>query len=648
MESHNLIITFYILDFSPSVQYDHVVIYENESCKLPYAIKASQLKIFYYSSNSFSTQIKFKFINIETKKESTEYQIEAFINHDNSIHIFLNSSYEYNIELYTQISPKEAFSHFLDCFPIQIEINKNKYQINVQFIDIFRNKGVTNLINFPLHFSFANPPVKYMLDKKDLGSFNYFKICLYMLYTNSTLNQNQRHYYITCHASHQVNTTQYEILKSLPDKKRDYINFMNSIVESIRQKIELYQGKDSPQIKLQLLNDIKEIYLSFTSHKELFCLAIIPIDKIPQLDYDYTTLFHSIYFCTLVLKKIIMEFTELNNSKNIYMDVLFVDRLYSYFIECYQIYQNKCKYLMSHRDNLNHTLKNFSMSYEVFEDQIDIHTISKIQEPIEVNLSELNENNFYAKGFNLFKDMVNNLKEDSFLIEPLIQLNSRISKDINLLNIKKENVFEISILDYRTIKSEIQDFIPNYVYRFSSHQRTRAFFNVPACSVAINEKYLFQEHYFEINEIFNGTNEKETYSIPIFTELVHELLGHRKIKANDIFANTPIKYVFNGEIKSASDAGRIIEGYISNDPNNIAFLKTPSDIIDFSQFRKSNLFNLIDLFTDNSNKALCEKISMLRGDNSKSLNKKDYTDKDIHYCIRTTIFNKGAIKIACS
>ena len=647
MESHNMIITFYILDFSPSVQYDHVVLYENESYQLPYAIKASPLKVFHYSQKSFSTQIHFKFINIVTKKESPIYKIQAFINHDNSIHIFLNRNYQFNIELYTQISPKDAFPHFLQCFPIQIKINNYKYNINIEFIDIFRKKGVTNLINCPLNFSFVNLPVKYLLDIKDIGSFNCFKICLYMLYNNQTLNQNQRHYYITCHTPNPVNVNKYDILKNLPKNKEEYINFMNSIMESIKQKIELFQGK--PQVKLQLLNDIKEIYLSYASHKELFYLGIIPIDRIPQLDYDYSTLFHSIYFCSLVLKKIVMEFTELNNAKNIYMDVLFIDRLYSYLLVCYQIYQNKCKYLLSHRDNLKQTLKNFSMSYEVFEDQIDIHTLSKIQEPIEVNLSTLNQKNFYTKGFNLFKDMINNLKEDSFLIEPLIQLNSTISKDINLLNIKKENVFEISILDYTAIKSEINNYIPNYVYRFSSHQRTRAFFNIPAYSVAINEQYLFQEHYFKINDIFNGTDEKETYSVPIFTELVHELLGHRKIKVNDIFADTPIKYVYNGEIQSASDAGRIIEGYNSDDPNDITFLKKPNDIIDFAQFKKKNLFNLIELFTESSNKPLCEKVSMLRGGNSKSLYKKDNTDKEIHYCIRTTIFNnKGVIKIACS
>ena len=87
----------------------------------------------------------------------------------------------------------------------------------------------------------------------------------------------------------------------------------------------------------------------------------------------------------------------------------------------------------------------------MYKRQIESH--DDIIETIQVDLISLEkQQHFYSKGFALFKEVISSIREDLFLLEPLILLNSKISKDINVINKNTKNVFEICILDYNEVK----------------------------------------------------------------------------------------------------------------------------------------------------------------------------------------------------
>ncbi len=107
--------------------------------------------------------------------------------------------------------------------------------------------------------------------------------------------------------------------------------------------------------------------------------------------------------------------------------------------------------VLHNKKELPNNLKRIAISYGVYKRQIESH--DDIIEPIQVDLISLEkQQHFYSKGFALFKEVISSIREDLFLLEPLILLNSKISKDINVINKNTKNVFEICILDYNEVK----------------------------------------------------------------------------------------------------------------------------------------------------------------------------------------------------
>ena len=444
MESYNVHLSFVFLDFSSKNEYNCVMIKQKDNQYAPYFFDSSKFEISMFLSESFSTAIYFKFGSSIKKKESDVYYLNVFIYQSNYIYAFLNSNYKYHIELYAQINPKEAF--YLFSKEITIRIFISKYIIAINFIDQYRCKGVVNLINFPLNFTFINPHIHYKINQADLNNKLSFKMCIYMLYNYTSKIKN---YYITCHPLIESNTEQFSLLRSFPENYNIYFINMNQTVLDINSKIQLPIGKKDIQNMVILFNDIRNAFSSFIKNNlDSYYLSLVPIDKIPNMTRKCAKLFHSIYYFSFIIQGVVnvIGAIPINNKITTYMEILF-----EHICQCYQIFINNSGLLLHNKKELPNNLKRIAISYGVYKRQIESH--DDIIEPIQVDLISLEkQQHFYSKGFALFKEVISSIREDLFLLEPLILLNSKISKEINVINKNTKNVFEICILDYNEVK----------------------------------------------------------------------------------------------------------------------------------------------------------------------------------------------------
>ena len=151
---------------------------------------------------------------------------------------------------------------------------------------------------------------------------------------------------------------------------------------------------------------------------------------------------------------------------------------------------------------------------------------------------------------------------------------------------------------------------------------------------------MFNSSLNEINQLIQNKSDTDyRYNIPVFTELIYEFLGHRKIRVNNIFADTPIKYIIKGEIKETDDAGKIIENFISDVNYDIENMKEPH-----KRFNLKELYNK-NIYIASTNQPLLDELQNFRISNSNENNTNDLRLKYKHICIRSTIFNRGSIMI---
>ena len=329
-------------------------------------------------------------------------------------------------------------------------------------------------------------------------------------------------------------------------------------------------------------------------------------------------------------------------------------------------------------------ISTFTLHFEAFEREYHY--------PQYVDLRQINDSHYYKKPFFFVKDIINDLKDDSFLSEPLMLLNSNISTDINLNNytvnlLKSElpdmvskmsqkelsqmtsieifkkfprEVFEINIINLKIMKKEILDFIPTSFYRWYSEYYNRAMYQSRVDMMVINERHLFNKDKEDNDELYN-TPEKikdySKYSVPVFFEILHEILAHKKVSILNYSKGTPSKYVKNGEmIQGEKDSGRIIESFIS-DEEHIEFIKMPLKYV--SPFA---LINFPEYYTYNTNEGVDSMINILKKREMEEKKRKEYNNTNVKkdkYCnsfertkrkydIKSRLFRKLTIGLTCN
>ena len=203
-----------------------------------------------------------------------------------------------------------------------------------------------------------------------------------------------------------------------------------------------------------------------------------------------------------------------------------------------------------------------------------------VKEPkiIEIN-NEKKPSNPYEKAAQMLRDIINHLTEESALTQCLLQFNSAISEDYNELNeagYLKDN-YETTIISMQTLKNDLISLLPKKIFRVFCYNNSTAFFDLFTESIFINEICLFYQDILESDNEF--TTEKETYSMILLMNYLHEILGHHKIRHNNCTNTSSISFIKNGTDKRLSKqgmgkSGKTLESFIGNE-EMIQFLNQP-------------------------------------------------------------------------
>ena len=255
-----------------------------------------------------------------------------------------------------------------------------------------------------------------------------------------------------------------------------------------------------------------------------------------------------------------------------------------------------------------------------------------------INMGSLSENSPYFKSRELLLKIINEITEDSRLFEAFLYFDSEVIENILTENTELKYTFpdlfgkqiEIKLPKYTTeygislmtvdeIKENLINILPEIIVQIDANINMRAMFENETKLMIINE-YIMFGNLTKNNEVNVFKNDPDYYVIPISIEILHEILGHAKIRyRKDIeedrnYDYSPLvvrmsKYDFkpikimrriklfdNSEIKiNKGETGRVLEYYISEDPEVIQMLKRRSlntELIN-SKYWTGNNFDLL-------------------------------------------------------
>ena len=653
-------ITFKFLDYNKYSYYDYIKLaYPTKLDTIKITADTIRVKVNDYSS--FSFPFNFTLSNSVTKRISRQFDFEIYTNRDNMIYLFLNDEFNYyQVELFAQINPpKEVLS-----LQTKIRVNNKDYLILINCIDTYHSKFVCHLCNFPLNFQFISPEVNFLVDEADIKNHNKYKMCLYYLKKSK--------FHITCHAiDYELNST--KLSKRIASMNEDKVlEFSRDLKGKVEDKLEQHKDnmleKNMEDLMKAIENIYKEELLMNDERESIFMtFAEISIKSIKKWNSKLYEIFSNVYYLSLFFAhsnkwRITEEEEESDEEDGDESDNSTenkrIEKIKKTYIKFYEFVTKREELLISIKDDKyeNKLLKeslfisSFSLYINSKETQEELYYLPQL-----VELSDLEENNFYYKAFSFLHKIIDNLNNTSYLVEPLMLLNSNISEDINLLNEdRKEKQFEICIIDINSMKSEIKHFIPTSFYRWYSSSKVRAFYQPRGNILVINEKLLFNKSKRKVDSSFikGGGLKTIRLTTSVVFLLLHELLGHKKLAAKNFSINSPDKVLFNGQFVSGGEAGEYIERYISSS-EKLNFIKSPLYVRPFSIIKDTSLFTQktnealnqkIDDLIEENDKAIKEKrkSKTIKSDQKKERNKSHYK---FHYLLGDRLFTKMTIGI---
>ena len=453
-------------------------------------------EIFYIDDKYFS---KFK-DNIKTSitikgKKSFTFIINLFYG-TNYINIFNSSelgvSYEFIYQYdFTEsvVSKKEVFSLF--------DKKDNVYKINKydDFGNKYRNRFV--IINCPPQYDINN----LVTFNKRIKKGKSYKIVFY-----PTL------------------TTVHEIILNQETNNSksiyDIYDYINENIKIIDKKYNKYYDE----------NKIKNISQKLKPFEDYFTLNL-HIRKDEFLNANNYDIFYKVYY---------FEFIDLIKNNNGEKRNYFKKGLNRIIKLNEEMEEKKIS-------NYDKILLMYSLRVIILIDSNQRKDKLIFGEYILTDIKELPNNTCYPMAFKFLKDIIDNLKEDSLLFYPILQVNSGFGKNLNSIK-KNDLIFETSMLNLKIIKNHLLDIIPRYFFRVSNGGKR----DKKGC-ICHNSGILFLYEYliFENNQNLNIEKliMNELYGnnsgIIIGIILLHEIFMHKKFRHIENYPgkNTPSKFI---------------------------------------------------------------------------------------------------------
>ena len=100
-----------------------------------------------------------------------------------------------------------------------------------------------------------------------------------------------------------------------------------------------------------------------------------------------------------------------------------------------------------------------------------------------MNLKKASKDSPFYKAIMFMKDITRNLNENSCLFDLLLQYNSGISNDIDLLRRKRkrykdnDSKYEISMMTVKEVTEHLEEILPDFIIRYTSNDDIYAFYS---------------------------------------------------------------------------------------------------------------------------------------------------------------------------
>ena len=283
-----------------------------------------------------------------------------------------------------------------------------------------------------------------------------------------------------------------------------------------------------------------------------------------------------------------------------------------------------------------------------------------------INIKTISTENPYYKSIEFLKKIISNLTEESRLFEAFLYFDSNVIQNILVKNTQEDYSYKnafgkmydvkqpeflteygISLMSLEQIKEHLLDLLPSVIIQIDTHIKIRALFEDKTNMMVINEYFLLNNYGIVSELIFKV--DPDSYIIPITMEILHEILGHGKLRyeqekedvnysplavrdsKNNFKIQKIIKKVrlFDDTEKEINrgETGRVLEHYISENPDVIQILKKKSvynEIINPDYWTGKN-FDLLHKALNYENKNTQSKCENILG---------DYDNEDVCYeCI---------------
>ena len=158
---------------------------------------------------------------------------------------------------------------------------------------------------------------------------------------------------------------------------------------------------------------------------------------------------------------------------------------------------------------------------------------------------ENNKIKCYNLAYEFISKIINNLKENSFIFLPLLQVNSGFNKNIN--SDDEKEIFELSMTNENMVKRHLRLLLPKLLFtiRHPNISLKRGSICKTTGNIFIYETSIFYNNIGkEIDDIIN--DQPEDAAVAISFVILHEIFMHKKIRSNDDFVpgkETPSKFI---------------------------------------------------------------------------------------------------------
>ena len=341
--------------------------------------------------------------------------------------------------------------------------------------------------------------------------------------------------------------------KILPSKKSEF--------KANRSDINNIYGFFNEFIKAQNLVFLQNKYKSLKDEKvfKIFVNNYIYVNEIysdiPEVTENDISILKE-YLLKLILQHFFIDLSEMKattlRKKEINDMILLIIDNFTSLIKDIENFAKKFDNPIIYKYRLfRSTLYNvYSITKSYKDTFLCLKILSNYKQKI-MNLKNLSKNNPFYQAIEFMKNIAQKLNEDSCLFDLLLQYNSGISNDFDLLRIKgnksKDNntKYELSMITVKELVEHLQKIIPDFIIRYTCDDQTYAFYSSLNDIIFFNDKKTFMRDNIE------DISGYDDLTLPIVILLIHECWGHSKVSlSNEIIKTSPTRrYLINNDFE---------------------------------------------------------------------------------------------------